>query len=417
MLGRGVPPGHAARPLRAGLAPDGRPRRAHGGGSSALCGRPSIWRPGRGRRGSGLRTREARSHGPLPNFGPASACPSVHRRRRLDLRGPQSRPARVPAPTSRRTGGQRRSRVRPPARGLGEVGAPPTAPRGPAHASPRPRPPLSGSSPSCRLALGGSPPASARSGAHCSPQPPRPAGLPAPPARAVRKPGARERGSAGPGRPHWACSVAGAGFLVASRKLFALHRRGGATEPAAPPCTAAAPAPARPGPAAGRDEPEPEPARRGVSAGRGGRVAQLLLRTTLPPPPPARTGSECERLVRAELPAPGAGAGSAGHAGTQLKQSVGRPAAAAPRPDPAPPARPQLRRPPWLPRSCTRYLPSPSRTLGPPPPRAAPPRPRPGRVQPDGPAPPRAPASPPPPPRPQFAGREMCARGARTTLL
>lgn len=80
-------------------------------------------------------------------------------------------------------------------------------------------------------------------------EPTAPLRCPAPlasPGRAVRKPGTQERGSAGPGRPHWACSVAGAGFLVASRKLFALHRRGGATEPAAPPCTAAAPAPAWP---------------------------------------------------------------------------------------------------------------------------------------------------------------------------
>lgn len=382
VLGRGVPPGHAARPCALTWPGTGvRGWRTEAGALRSPVGRLRIWWLSRCRRGGGLQTQAARSHGLLPNFGPASACPTGNHRR-------PPRPSRPPSPALPRSRHPRRggpagsaATGSDPPEGTCRSRGPAHRSRGPAHASPQPRPPLPGSSPSCRLAQGGSPPASARSGAHCSPRPPRPACLPAPPARAVRKPGARERGSAGPGRPHWACSVAGAGFLVASRKLFALHRRGGATEPAALPCTAAAPAPARPGPAAGRDEPEPEPARRGVSAGRGGRVAQLLLRTTPPPPPPARTGSECERLVRAELPALGAGAGSAGHAGTQLKQSVGRPAAAAPRPDPAPPARPQLRRPPWLPRSCTRYLPSPSRTLRPPPP-AAPRRPSPARPRP-----------------------------------
>lgn len=57
-------------------------------------------------------------------------------------------------------------------------------------------------------------------------------------------------------------------------------------------------------------------------------------------------------------PGAGRGAGSAGHAGTQLEQSVYR---RVPRPDPAAP----LRRPPWPPRSCTRYSPPPGGAPGP----------------------------------------------------
>ena len=66
-----------------------------------------------------------------------------------------------------------------------------------------------------------------------------------------------------------------------------------------------------------------------------------------------------------------------------------RPPAARRLAGPAP--RPPLRRPPWPPRSCTRYLPSP--------PPAAPPGPRPTA------------GPPPPPPRPQFAGRKRVRPG------
>ncbi|XP_030868272.2 chromodomain Y-like protein isoform X2 [Gorilla gorilla gorilla] len=105
-----------------------------------------------------------------------------------------------------------------------------------------------------------------------------------------------------------------------------LHYTGeGSRDPAAPPARRRA-RPSPPGPAAGRDEPEREPARRGVSAGRPGRVAQLLLRTTPPRRRPA-LAAECKRLVRAQRPA-GRGSRKRRPRRTQLKQSVDRPAPA-----------------------------------------------------------------------------------------
>lgn len=132
--GRGVPPGHAARPLRAGLARDGRPRRARTEAGVHLSpgGRPRIWLLGRCRRGGGLWTRAARSHGPLPNFGPASPCPSGHRRRPPR---PSRRPPVPPVPDPGTHVHAGRLAARPPGptpgRGLAEVGAPPTAPVAP----------------------------------------------------------------------------------------------------------------------------------------------------------------------------------------------------------------------------------------------------------------------------------------------
>lgn len=122
---------------------------------------------------------------------------------------------------------------RPRGAGLGQLGAPPTT-TGPAYYPSRPRPPHPTPPLPAGLLPAASRPRPGPERSPCSPRPPRPAA-----SRPSREGGPKTR-SAGvllcrAGRQHWACSVAGAGFSVASRKLFALHRRPGAADPAAPP--------------------------------------------------------------------------------------------------------------------------------------------------------------------------------------
>ncbi|XP_069902912.1 skin secretory protein xP2-like [Globicephala melas] len=249
----GAPPGHAAGPPLAGRARTGDAAGARRRGLRALRKEAAH----RCRRGGGLRTRAGAA--------PAAHCPTSGLPVAAPVRVAVLRPpAPGPVPTSRRARGRRRGAAVPP-EDTGASRAPPTAPAPPPAAPPTAQaPPL----PAGRLPAAAR---RARSAAHRSPRLSRPPAAPPPRAGGTKTRSAGARlGRAG--RPHWACSVAGAGFSVASRKLFALHRRGGAAEPArrrAPP-----PRPPQPGPAPRRrDEPEPEPARRGVSAARRARCA------------------------------------------------------------------------------------------------------------------------------------------------
>lgn len=173
--------------MRAGLVPDGRPGARVGGSSKPPwreAGRLSL---GRCRRSSGLLTPAPRPHGPISTSGPQKPAPANT--------GPGTRhPRRGVLVGGARAGSDLNE-------GTWTSQSPAHRPGGPAHVSPRPRPPPPCHTPSCRWLL--QPTRPPQPGA----EPTAPLRRPAPPASPPLprgRPENPERGSAAPPaqRPH-----------------------------------------------------------------------------------------------------------------------------------------------------------------------------------------------------------------------